>query len=173
MNNSITLQEIVDLQGAFWNQMNEDKLILNGVSAFVTLIKDPFLNLALYNGFTSEITPKDIDKVINQVNNFFVKHNIVWTWCLNPIPGADLLVEGLKRNNYVFFDLYVTPEFRKQNIGRLLMRTAKNYAIESNINKIILSTENSNYIGQKLYESEGYQKDTMFSHYTLNINNVN
>ncbi len=64
-------------------------------------------------------------------------------------------------------DLYVDIEYRKRNIGRLLVRSAREYAKQEGIEKIYLSTEASNFAGQKLYESEGYIKDTNFINYSL------
>ena len=70
---------------------------------------------------------------------------------------------------FVLNDLYVEPTYRKHGIGRALMREAKKFAITSGALRLSLSTENTNVIGQKLYESEGYVKESNFFHYSLSL----
>jgi GNAT superfamily N-acetyltransferase len=64
-------------------------------------------------------------------------------------------------------DLFVEPPYRSLGVGRALMKQSKEYAIASGALRLSLSTQTSNVIGQKLYESEGYVKETDFLHYSL------
>jgi len=70
---------------------------------------------------------------------------------------------------YILNDLYVTPEHRKQNVARELMRTAKEFALKNNAAELVLSTEITNTAAQKLYVSEGYQKNERFFEYSLKL----
>ncbi len=64
-------------------------------------------------------------------------------------------------------DLYVLPDFREQGIGRALMRAARGYARDSGYAGIKLETQETNQIGQSLYESEGFTRQTGFYQYFL------
>lgn len=68
---------------------------------------------------------------------------------------------------YILNDLYVAPEYRKQSVGRALMNTAKEHALQNGIARIKLSTAHSNTNAQKLYESLGYKQDQHFRSYDL------
>lgn len=69
----------------------------------------------------------------------------------------------------VLYDLYVKKEYRKNNIGRELMLKSYNYAKSIKAKRIQLSTATDNFIGQSLYESLGYVKDTNFYTYDFEI----
>ncbi len=73
------------------------------------------------------------------------------------------------RRIYILNDLYVAPEYRKQNIGRQLMRAAKEFALNNHATELVLSTEITNSAAQKLYASEGYRKNERFYEYSLNL----
>ena len=64
-------------------------------------------------------------------------------------------------------DLYVQPSLRQQGIGRALMRAARDYARETGFAGIKLETQETNRIGQALYESEGYLRQMGFFQYFL------
>ncbi len=64
-------------------------------------------------------------------------------------------------------DLYVLPELRQKGIGRALMRAARDYARDCGYAGIKLETQETNHIGQALYESEGYVRQTGFFQYFL------
>lgn len=65
-------------------------------------------------------------------------------------------------------DLYVLPEVRQKGVGRALMRAARDYARDTGYGGIKLETQDTNTIGQALYESEGYQRLVGFYQYFLN-----
>ena len=67
------------------------------------------------------------------------------------------------------YDLYVKKDRRKNKIGRQLMLRSHEYAKKINAKRIQLSTATNNFIGQSLYESLGYVKDTDFYTYDLEL----
>ena len=69
----------------------------------------------------------------------------------------------------ILYDLYVKKNHRKNNIGKQLMIRSHEYAKEINAKRIQLSTATDNFIGQSLYESLGYVKDTDFYTYDFEI----
>ena len=69
----------------------------------------------------------------------------------------------------VLYDLYVKEEYRKNKIGRDLMLKSYEYAKSIKAKRIQLSTATNNFIGQSLYESLGYVKDTDFYTYDFEI----
>ena len=66
-------------------------------------------------------------------------------------------------------DLYVDTEARKQGVGEMLLNKAKDFAIETGAKSLSLSTAPDNFSAQRLYEKNGYEKDTEFYHYELNL----
>lgn len=70
---------------------------------------------------------------------------------------------------WVLYDLYVTPAGRGQGIARQLMQRAKQLAHDTGAQTISLETATDNVIGQALYESEGYERDTEFYSYNLSL----
>ena len=69
----------------------------------------------------------------------------------------------------ILYDLYVIKDQRKNKIGRQLMLKSHEYAKKINAKRIQLSTATDNFIGQSLYESLGYVKDTDFYTYDFEI----
>ena len=69
----------------------------------------------------------------------------------------------------ILYDLYVKEDHRKNNIGRQLMIRSHEYAKKINAKRIQLSTATDNFIGQSLYESLGYVKETDFYTYDFEI----
>jgi len=70
---------------------------------------------------------------------------------------------------WILNDLYVDERARKQGVGEKLLNKAKEYAIETGAKSLALSTAVDNFSAQKLYEKNGYKKDTDFYHYELNL----
>ena len=70
---------------------------------------------------------------------------------------------------WILNDLYVDTEARKQGIGEMLLHKAKDYAIETGAKSISLSTAPDNYSAQRLYEKNGYIRDSQFYHYELSL----
>ena len=69
----------------------------------------------------------------------------------------------------ILYDLFVRPEYRKKGIGAMLMDASKDFAENSGISGIELSTAISNGTAQRLYESLGYERDNEFYNYYLSI----
>ena len=66
-------------------------------------------------------------------------------------------------------DLYVTPKARGISAAKLLMNTAKVFAIDSGAHSIALETAVDNIPAQTLYESLGYQREQEYYTYFLNL----
>jgi ribosomal protein S18 acetylase RimI-like enzyme len=70
---------------------------------------------------------------------------------------------------WILNDLYVQESYRRKKIATLLINAAQEYAKHSGAIRVILATQISNTTAQKLYESQGYIKDTEFYHYALRL----
>ena len=70
---------------------------------------------------------------------------------------------------WILNDLYVEAEARKQGIGEMLLQKVKEYAIETGAKSICLSTAPDNYSAQRLYEKNGYIRDSQFYQYELSL----
>lgn len=75
------------------------------------------------------------------------------------------------KRTWILNDLYVEKRARKKGIGEMLLQQAKEYAKKNGAKSLSLSTAIDNLSAQRLYEKNGYQKDTKFFHYELNLNN--
>ncbi len=62
-------------------------------------------------------------------------------------------------------DLFVHLNFRRFGLSKLLIDKVKNHCVETNACAIILETEKENTIGNQLYLSSGFQKDTLHNFY--------
>jgi ribosomal protein S18 acetylase RimI-like enzyme len=61
-------------------------------------------------------------------------------------------------------DLYVFPDKRSKGIGKELLETAKNFAINNGYKGLWIETANDNP-ARYLYEQLGWEKDVSFTHY--------
>lgn len=66
-------------------------------------------------------------------------------------------------------DLFVCPEGRERGTGRALMEAAAQLAREHGVARLILMTQIENERAQHLYESLGWQRNTAFYGYLLDI----
>ena len=66
-------------------------------------------------------------------------------------------------------DLFVCPEGRERGTGRALMEAATQLARENGVARLILMTQIENERAQHLYESLGWQRNTAFYGYLLDI----
>lgn len=73
------------------------------------------------------------------------------------------------KNAWILNDLFIDPEARKQGIGEMLLHKAKDYAIKTGAKSISLSTAPDNFSAQRLYEKNGYERDSQFYHYELSL----
>ena len=70
---------------------------------------------------------------------------------------------------WVLYDLFVHSSGRNQGIGKALMNRALTMAKKSGASRIDLETAIDNTSAQALYESLGYQRDTEFYKYSLEL----
>ncbi len=73
------------------------------------------------------------------------------------------------KSAWILNDLYVDSKARKHGVGEMLLQKAKEYAIETGAKSLSLSTAPDNYSAQRLYEKSGYERDTQFFHYELDL----
>lgn len=66
-------------------------------------------------------------------------------------------------------DLFVLPECRDKGTGRALMEAATQLAHDHGVSRLILMTQVENERAQHLYESLGWQRNTAFYGYLLDI----
>lgn len=67
-------------------------------------------------------------------------------------------------------DLYVMPDYRRQEVGRALMKAAADLARDHGVARLMLMTQVENERAQQLYESLGWQRNTAFYSYLLDVN---
>lgn len=68
-------------------------------------------------------------------------------------------------------DLYVRPEARRNNVGSLLLSAAVEYGRAVGAVRLALSTEVTNTTAQRLYEREGWVRQTEFYDYNFDLMN--
>ena len=73
------------------------------------------------------------------------------------------------KKSWILNDMFVDLEARKLGIGQLLLNQAKYYAIRTGAKSLVLETAPDNYAAQKLYEKNGYKRDTQFFQYELSL----
>jgi len=67
------------------------------------------------------------------------------------------------------YDLYVAAHARRYGVGRALMERARTFADECGAARLTLETQTTNAAGQALYESLGWERDTAFYTYHLEL----
>ena len=70
---------------------------------------------------------------------------------------------------WILNDLFITVDARKQGIGEMLLHAAKDFAIKTDAKGIMLSTAVENSSAQRLYEKNGYERDSQFYQYELSL----
>ena len=70
---------------------------------------------------------------------------------------------------WLLSDLFTTPAARSRGVGRLLMNTARAFALETGAKGLVLETATDNFTAQGLYESLGYVRDTGYYTYMLDL----
>lgn len=74
------------------------------------------------------------------------------------------------KRNWILNDLFVDSDAREQGVGNMLLQTAKEYAIQTGAKGISLCTTVDNKQAQRLYEKNGYVRDSHYYHYELDTN---
>ncbi|SMQ22677.1 Ribosomal protein S18 acetylase RimI [Pseudomonas helmanticensis] len=70
---------------------------------------------------------------------------------------------------WLLSDLFTTPAARGRGIGRLLMNTAREFALQTGAKGLMLETATDNVTAQGLYESLGYVRDSGYYTYLLDL----
>jgi TetR/AcrR family transcriptional repressor of bet genes len=70
---------------------------------------------------------------------------------------------------YTLYDLFVSTEARQRGVGRELMLAAQNFARRQRACRIDLETAVDNFSAQNLYEDLGYERETSFYKYSLEL----
>ncbi|EUB83412.1 GNAT family N-acetyltransferase [Pseudomonas sp. GM30] len=70
---------------------------------------------------------------------------------------------------WLLSDLFTAPAARGRGIGRLLMNTARDFALQTGAKGLVLETATDNFTAQGLYESLGYVRDTGYYTYMLDL----
>ncbi|KJJ42239.1 acetyltransferase [Bacillus subtilis] len=70
---------------------------------------------------------------------------------------------------YILNDLFVAPHARTKGAGGQLLSAAKDFAAENGAKSLSLQTEHHNRAARSLYEKNGYEEETAFVHYHLNV----
>lgn len=66
---------------------------------------------------------------------------------------------------WILNDLFVVPKARRCGVGKHLIHTATEFAVENGAKRLVLSTAVDNQSAQSLYEKMGWVKDHAFLHY--------
>ncbi|MBK5512735.1 GNAT family N-acetyltransferase [Pseudomonas sp. TH08] len=70
---------------------------------------------------------------------------------------------------WLLSDLFTAPTARGRGVGRVLMNTAREFALETGAKGLMLETATDNVTAQGLYESLGYVRDTGYYTYLLDL----
>jgi ribosomal protein S18 acetylase RimI-like enzyme len=70
---------------------------------------------------------------------------------------------------FVLYDLFVAPSARRSGAARKLLRAAAGYGRAVGAGALELSTATDNVAAQRLYESDGWVRDTAFYVYSLGL----
>lgn len=70
---------------------------------------------------------------------------------------------------WLLSDLFTTPAARGRGVGRLLMNSARDFALQTGAKGLVLETATDNLTAQSLYESLGYERDTGYYTYLLDL----
>jgi ribosomal protein S18 acetylase RimI-like enzyme len=73
------------------------------------------------------------------------------------------------RRIWILNDLFVVPEVRRTGVGRALLDVVQKHAISTEAKRIVLSTAVANREARALYEADGYQQETVFVAYKLEL----
>lgn len=70
---------------------------------------------------------------------------------------------------WLLSDLFTAPAARGRGVGRLLMNTARDFALATGAKGLVLETATDNFTAQGLYESLGYVRDSGYYTYILDL----
>jgi GNAT superfamily N-acetyltransferase len=70
---------------------------------------------------------------------------------------------------WILYDLFVTPKARRTGAAKALMERARQLAVSTGAEGLLLETATDNHPAQRLYESLGWKRDTEFYTYLLKL----
>lgn len=73
-------------------------------------------------------------------------------------PAGMAIVEKMEEQEAHLEDLLVWPDFRKQGIGELLVKEAKNFASKKGYKKMSLNVLSNNESAKHLYKKQGFKE---------------
>ena len=73
------------------------------------------------------------------------------------------------RRTWLLNDLYATDAARGRGVGTVLLDAAREFVISTGAKGILLETGRDNKGAQRLYEAQGYVRDTGYYTYYLNL----
>ena len=73
------------------------------------------------------------------------------------------------KKSWILNDMFVAIDARNLGIGQILLHKVKEYAVQTGAKSITLETAPDNDAAQRLYEKNGYKRDTQFFHYELSV----
>jgi len=68
---------------------------------------------------------------------------------------------------FILNDLFVAPQARQRGVGSALLRAAADHGRAAGAARLTLSTELDNLAAQRVYEANGWERETRFLSYTL------
>lgn len=75
-------------------------------------------------------------------------------------------------NVWLLNDLFVSPQARGQGVGAALLDFAQRWSADEGLGYMMLETAKSNVTAQRLYESQGWQRDDVYYTY-YHVNGIN
>ncbi len=70
---------------------------------------------------------------------------------------------------FILNDLFVIPAARRQGVAGRLLAAAADYGRQAGAVRLALSTATDNHAAQTLYQAHGWQRDSEFLHYELEL----
>jgi ribosomal protein S18 acetylase RimI-like enzyme len=70
---------------------------------------------------------------------------------------------------WILNDLFVVKKARRRGIGVRLLMASRDHATQTGAARLVLSTAVDNVTAQALYEKQGWQRDSGFSHYKFEL----
>lgn len=70
---------------------------------------------------------------------------------------------------WILNDLFVIPEARKQGVATVLLEKARQVALETRAEGLVLETAADNFRARSLYEALGWKRDRRFYRYGLDL----
>jgi GNAT superfamily N-acetyltransferase len=119
--------------------------------------------------------PSDIERAIDFISERLNRHD---SWILvaeshGVLSGFCQLFPSFSSTRTcriaILNDLYVTPQARKDGVGKALMLAAEELARNHGLGGLELATGMLNTDAQRLYEKLGWQRDTEFYYYSKSL----